>query len=194
MYQQIIKPVPDGFRDCDILTGIITSDFQVRTRWGWMGFENQYWSNDWRKLVYPYMMVDINHHNNTASGYLLSMEDIICDDYSRIQADWTTPRPMHAVVASFMIPHDTQCKKIVDEGLRKGQIGISIEHGGRKPKRFIGPYVTLCHKPWNKDAWVVCARINDEFHKHLYTRDLPLSLTNLINKHYTNSMEILNGK
>ena len=187
-----IRNIPKGLHAGDILSGIITSDYQVRIRWGWMGFENQYWlKNNWKILVYPYMMVDVNHNNYTASAYLLSIEDHICQDYSRLQADWTEPKPMNVVVASFLIPHGNKCKKQVDAGLVKGKIGISIEHGGRKPKRFIGPYVTLCHDPWNKDAWVSKARINGSVYDTLYPRQLPTSILKKIDDHYEYAIEMV---
>jgi len=179
------QPILDRLKDSDILVGIVTSDFQLRTRWGWMGFENEYWDRtNWGALLYPEMMVDINHHNRTASGFMLSIEDIISDDYKRKQADWVEPKPMNSVIASFLIPSDTPCKKIVNEGVEIGRIGISIEHGGRKPYRFIGPYITLCHVPTNRDAWVIKSRIDGVVRDKMYPGYLPESIKSVANKHY----------
>lgn len=160
----------------DILTGIITSDYQVRTRWGFMGFENAFWDktkvND---LLFPNVVVDINHRR-IPYGALVAVDFHTCGDLKRKQADWPEARPMDCVVATFVIPHRTVLRRFIDESMNKyKRIGISIEHHGRKPKRMIGPYVTICDTPRNRDCWMILGDIDGQFFDNLYPKGKRLS-------------------
>ena len=157
--------------DSDIYVGVITSDFQVRVRWGWMGFDNASWDEKCLpSLLYKAQTrvtdvfrhradtrVDVNHwRDNTISGYIIGLEAATAQDLPRVQADLTTPRPIDYVLAAFALPKGGYAaefsRRIFSQYKR---IGISIEHGGRKPKRTIGPFVTITDRPWNKDCWMV---------------------------------------
>src|SRR5271157_1986727 len=164
--QELLSPsVPDG---CDIYIGLITSDYQVRIRGGaYMGFDNASWDgfHVWDLLFQPKgrgnPRVDVNHWNgDTIDGYMVGLKADSAQDHPRIQADWTEPRPMDYVLAAFALPKGATTQKMAADLLHKyGRVGISIEHGGRKPKRTIGPYVAICGNPWNLDAWMIYDRL-----------------------------------
>jgi hypothetical protein len=144
--------------DCDVYVAIITSDYQVRTRWGWTGFDNASWDKtQLASLLFPAMRVDVNHKRGaTRSGYIVGLTLGTASDGARLQADWTAPRPMDYVLAALALPIDGVAAQYARSRLaRDGRVGISIEHGGRKPRRVIGPCVTVTSSPMNKDCWVI---------------------------------------
>jgi hypothetical protein len=155
--------------DCDIYVGLITSDYQVRVRWGWMGFDNASWDASCvASLLYPHVRVDVDHkRGDTRTGCIIGIDAGVATDGMRIQADWTTPRPMNYVLAAFALPrHECAARRASAWYAANGRIGISIEHGGRKPRRTIGPYVTITDKPWNRDCWMMY----DSIGRDIYTR------------------------
>lgn len=185
----------------DILTGIITSDYQVRTHWGFMGFENAYWDKSkFSELIYPNMRVDIRHRRGkTISGYMLAIEDFIAPDFSRtrpklvekIVKRTTEKYPLNYIIATFLIPKATPVKAYVDQQMKvNGKIGVSIEHRGRKPKRLIGPFVTLCDKPRNKDCWIIYATIDGQSYPNLYPGSLPVSVLENAKRQYDEKAHI----
>ena len=179
----------------DLITGIITSDFQTKIRWGWMGFENEYWDfSKVENLLYPRHVVDVEHkRGNTIGGHILGLEFHICEDYERIQADWKIPKNMECVIATFLIEHNTKAKQFINNCVNKNnpKIGISIEHYGRKPKRVIGPYVTLTNRPWNTDAWMILGNINNKEYDNLYPKKIANSSYDVAKKQYEMSKSLL---
>lgn len=157
----------------DLFTCIITSDFQIRTRWCWTGFQNQYWEKSCvPDILYPNARVDVDHRNGkTISGYILDLEFLTCGDFRRLQADWKEPREMDCVVATMWTFAGTRARSKMRSLLKKKlPIAISIEHTGRKPKKKIGPYVTITDTPMNKDCWVIQGNIDGKFYPNIYPK------------------------
>jgi hypothetical protein len=76
---------------------------------------------------------------------------------------------MDYVLAAFALPKGARTQREAADLLHKyGRVGISIEHGGRKPRRTIGPYVTICANPWNLDAWMMIDRLG----RNIYPKKL----------------------
>lgn len=171
----ISSAVPEN---CEIYVGIITSDFQTQIRGGaWMGFDNASWDDSvLPSLIYPNKRVDVHHlRGNTIESYMVALDAATTPDYKRILANWTEARPMDYVLATFAIPRGSRALEVSERWLAtRKKIGISIEHGGRKPRRTIGPYVTICdgHGPWNTDAWMILK----EDGTYIYPKFLPLSI------------------
>jgi len=160
--------------NCDLYVGIITSDYQFRTRWGWTGFDNASW--DVRclpDLLSPRCRVDVNHRRGrTISGYMVALQVATAVDHVRLQADWIAPRPVDYVLAVFALPCEGYAARAARAWRQlRGRVGVSIEHGGRRPRRTIGPFVTVCDTPANNDCWM----IYDHHGEYLYPRDLQLS-------------------
>lgn len=158
--QELLSPYLPG--NCDYYVGLITSDYQVRVRWGYMGFDNASWDascipglvyNPETKHWSP--RVDVDHkRNQTLDGYMVGIKS--GSSSPRMQADWTEPRPMDYVLAAFALPKGSCSQRTADLLMRhEKRVGISIEHGGRKPRRTIGPCVTITGNPWNRDCWML---------------------------------------
>lgn len=79
----------------------------------------------------------------------------ICAEQARARKEATSPAACAAL----------------DYRARYGCVGISIEHGGRKPRRTIGPCVTVTSRPWNTDCWM----ISDSAGVDMYPAQLPPS-------------------
>jgi hypothetical protein len=179
----------------DLFTALVTSDYQVKTRWGHMGFENQYWDktkiSDIIGLEEP--RVDVDHkRKNTYSGYILDLEFLTCEDYSRVQGEWTAPKHMDCAIATMWTFKGTAARRKMTALLKSGLgIGVSIEHGGRKPKRTIGPCITVTHCPQNHDAWVITGAIAGKFYSNLYPKNktLPDSVLNCAREQYERHAE-----
>jgi len=183
--RRIIAPENGKIVNGYLMTGIITSDFQIRTRWGWMGFENAWWNKDnWQELLYPNVCVDVDHNNWTASGHILAIASHTTIEKKRKQADWREPRPMDYVLATIYAPVGSYaCRNITSQLKKSGRIGISIEHGGRKPNRTIGPFVTVTDRPWNKDAWIIWIN-NNEYIYPDHIKRLPNEIRELAHEQY----------
>lgn len=155
-----------------IFVGIITSDYQVRVRGGrWMGFDNASWDLSNRaELLAPHLRVDVNHkRGRSISGAMLEIESFTTTDFDRTQANWTTPRPVDYVLASFYLLRNSLASSFATKAMDGvGRLGVSIEHGGRKPRRTIGPCVTITSNPWNRDCWM----IYDSKGSYVYPRSL----------------------
>jgi hypothetical protein len=175
--QKLISPaVPEN---CEIFVGIITSDFQTQIRGGaWMGFDNASWDDSvLPSLIYPNKRVDVHHmRGDSICAYMVALEAATTPDYKRVLGNWASARPMDYVIATFALPHNSQALKVAERWLMtRKKIGISIEHGGRKPRWTIGPYVTICDGagPWNTDAWMIYSGDGT----YIYSRKfLPLSI------------------
>lgn len=189
-----VRPV-----DADIYVGIITSDYQVRIRGGrYMGFDNASWTEQSaQSLLFDgtvrSMRVDVDHKRGaTISGAIIAIDVAAAEDGARFQADWTAARPMDYVLAVFSLPRGMPAAHKAKE--TAGCVGISIEHGGRKPRRTIGPYVTVTHRPWNQDCWMVYDEHRDFVYPYLkHMQRLPQSLLSRARQLLSSALELPSG-
>jgi len=159
-----------------LFVGIITSDFQVKTRWNWMGFDNASWDQSCiEPLLYPSIKVD-KEHDGRREGGILALLESSTTTYKRKLADWEEPRPMDYVLAVFFtngISKNTSVNRhSVQLYVNNHKVGISISHGGRKPLRTIDDF-TVCGRPWNTDAWVITGKIDGNQLGNIYPNKLP---------------------
>lgn len=159
------KTLPVKMKNYHLITLVVTSDYQKRIQWGWMGFDNASWKKDnWEDLLYPNMCVDVNHKPDTISGYIVNIKSM-SSSCMRKQADWPEARPMGVVLATFVLPPKSLAgRTAADSWANEGWIASSIDHGGRKPNRTIGPFITVSTTPKNPEAMAICGRIDGVFH------------------------------